>query len=1318
MMAWPEEQPPRAGDWPDAAMLEPPPLSFYPAPDASADDERSQHGGNLFAPSTAPNPQAGMTYSASCPSFSGLYGPEDLLRDVQHGPSDGSAAGMLPPPTGALHPFDMASPFGEPLLDGSASFPADKGFDLLMQFQQEHQDTSQRQFPHQQVVRDGESLDSLLGNGGGRRGGFHGSQSFTSLSSMETDFRRMNASKRKKGGERWMKLQRHKSFDSTTPTSEPVNNGDYPSSAFSSSTFSSTTATPESQFMQDRSSDSDMIGFSIDDFSASDASWPMDVYGSAPSALDPGHFMQQAQQQQASAPAPHRSESEKPAEGSASAAEAASELDMLLSENERANLFDAIRDFESPGGAGATAEAAAPSAPERVVPSPAPKKDTGPSAAAPGKKKTTPSPPLHPRNHRKSGNPAPRPFSLNASSSSGTPPTGCVSMRTRLHQILVHSVQNSDAGASLSSFERNYLVTSPLFFPAKAPETAGSLWLLLHAAQCENGCEITGCSVMRRVLNHCLGCEQLVGKCKQPCNDAKAMLLHYGSCNSKGSMHGRSCSVCWNLLEIDYTHQQLNSGNNGGRPTGPNPSASMASTSSPTPRMGTPPQLMPMPMSPALGSPAFRSPSRRSSPSGSSGGGSKHVPIQPNPLPTASNPMGLIGALPPHFGYSLSLYLEQTSAPFRAEVKARVEKRVTAAAGQDLLQHMQKKTRLRSLDDLRSEARTVVLGEMERELHFHMQAYSWANSPAGGEAASAPDGSSLPPYLLNVAAAGFGAFHAQQAAKATSRPLAAPSTSAPGAARRARSAQTAGIPNQQAVKMLKMLKMTRLPRLSLGATRALSGSRVLQTQYDYVVIGAGSGGMASARRAASYPGTRVAVVEQARLGGTCVNVGCVPKKLMFIAADMHHTLHRDALHYGFEDATSGGHVGGNTHFDWPKLKARRDAYVLRLNGIYERNLANSKVDLIQGSATFNSDGEVEVDGKVVLAKNVLVAVGGKPLIPDIPGKELCIDSDGFFEVETLPRKVAVVGAGYIAVELASVLNALGSDTSVFCRKEGVLRSFDVRKIVDSMLFMPFQLIVRSTLEDAMAKDGIHLQPHSNVARVELAGDGSKTLVLADGSEHAGFDVVLYAAGRVPLTSSLQLDQAGVATDKHGFIQVNEFQATSNSKVFAVGDVCGTPALTPVAIAAGRRLSDRLFGGMSDAKVSYDNIPTVVFSHPPIGTIGLTEERARLRFGDDSIKVYTSRFVNMYYGLVNEVDEASGEPKPKPMTAMKLVCQGEDEKVVGLHVIGMGADEMLQGFGVAVKMGATKADFDNCMAIHPTAAEELVTLAPWGLSGRG
>ncbi|OWZ06172.1 Glutathione-disulfide reductase [Phytophthora megakarya] len=464
--------------------------------------------------------------------------------------------------------------------------------------------------------------------------------------------------------------------------------------------------------------------------------------------------------------------------------------------------------------------------------------------------------------------------------------------------------------------------------------------------------------------------------------------------------------------------------------------------------------------------------------------------------------------------------------------------------------------------------------------------------------------------------------------------------------------------------------------------------------------------MASARRAASYPGTRVAVVEQARLGGTCVNVGCVPKKLMFIAADMSHKLKHDFLHYGFEDEATGGHLSRRTHFNWPKLKARRDAYVVRLNGIYERNLENSKVDLIRGWAKFNEKGNIEVDGKEVLANNVMIAVGGKPLIPDIPGnltgKELCIDSDGFFELKTLPKKVAVVGAGYIAVELAGILNALGSETSIFCRKEGVLRSFDE--------------IVRITLEDAMAKDGVNLRRYSNISRVEEAVDGTKTLVLADGSECSGYDAVIYAAGRVPLTSNLGLDKAGITVDENGFIQVNEFQETSNNKVLAVGDVCGTPALTPVAIAAGRRLSDRLFGGMKNAKVSYENIPTVVFSHPPIGTIGLTEQQARRKYGDDNIKVYTSSFVNMYYGLTSEVDEETGEAKEKPKTAMKLVCAGKDEKVVGLHMIGMAADEILQGFGVALKMGATKADFDNCIAIHPTAGEELVTLVPWGLSG--
>ncbi|TYZ58540.1 hypothetical protein PybrP1_009558 [[Pythium] brassicae (nom. inval.)] len=501
-----------------------------------------------------------------------------------------------------------------------------------------------------------------------------------------------------------------------------------------------------------------------------------------------------------------------------------------------------------------------------------------------------------------------------------------------------------------------------------------------------------------------------------------------------------------------------------------------------------------------------------------------------------------------------------------------------------------------------------------------------------------------------------------------------------------------------------MLALKAVVTARTAAPRLLrSFSAAADAEYDYLVIGGGSGGVASSRRAATYAGTRVALVEQARLGGTCVNVGCVPKKIMFLAASLGHALHHDAPHYGFERA-GGACVGDGVEFRWGDLKARRDAYVTRLNGIYERNLANSNVDLIRGSAAFNAQGNVVVDGREIRAKNVLIAVGGKPLMPEIPGKELCIDSDGFFALETLPKRVAVIGAGYIATELAGVLHGLGADTTIFCRHNTVLRSFDE--------------ILSSTLQDAMAQDGLAVRPKSEVAGVHKAADGTKTLVLRDGTAHAGFDTVIFAVGREPLTAGLNLEAAGIARDERGFIRVDEFQATSRARVFAVGDVCGTPALTPVAIAAGRRLSDRLFGGAVDAKLSYANIPTVVFSHPPIGTIGLTEKEARATYGDAAVKTYTSRFVNMYYGVVNAVDEATGAAKPKPATAMKLVCAGADERVVGLHVIGMGADEMLQGFGVAIKMGATKADFDNCIAIHPTAAEEFVTMAPWGLSGAG
>lgn len=549
-------------------------------------------------------------------------------------------------------------------------------------------------------------------------------------------------------------------------------------------------------------------GMMVDSFGGGDGSL-MNALGGPTSSLqhhsphDVGAFLQR------SAGAPSIPENKQLPDD----AQTSAELDLLLSEKERDNmssLFDAIRDFSAPTESSMNA----PPPPQMSSSAPTPsfmesamrerrgtpvmrRKDSRGGVVS--KRKTTHSPPLHPNSRGRDDSNHGKPFSLNSGSPpSGRPPqrpleTPSVPMRKRLEQILVHSVQNSDAGAMLSVAEVEFLKQSPMFSADKASETAGSLWLLLHSAQCDSACEIAGCDVMRRVLNHCMGCELSVGNCKQPCNDAKAMLLHYGSCNSKGSMHGKSCAVCWNLLEIDHAHQAAL--DNNGKPATP---SSSTTTLSP---MGAH-TLLPMPMNP-LATSSFVPPTLRPSPSppSTSGSTSKHVPIQPNPLPTASNPMGLMGTFP-HFGYSLSLYLEQTSAPFRAEVKARVEKRVTAAASQDLVQHMQKKTRLRSLDDLRSEARTVVLGEMERELHFHMQAYSWAtaNGKAMGDpAATYPggmpgDNNALPPYLLSVAAAGFAALYAQQAtlqaamsgsgASGPSGSQGAASTSAPSSSRR------------------------------------------------------------------------------------------------------------------------------------------------------------------------------------------------------------------------------------------------------------------------------------------------------------------------------------------------------------------------------------------------------------------------------------------------------------------------------------------------------------------------------------------------------
>ena len=443
--------------------------------------------------------------------------------------------------------------------------------------------------------------------------------------------------------------------------------------------------------------------------------------------------------------------------------------------------------------------------------------------------------------------------------------------------------------------------------------------------------------------------------------------------------------------------------------------------------------------------------------------------------------------------------------------------------------------------------------------------------------------------------------------------------------------------------------------------------------YDLIVIGGGSGGIATARRAAEY-GARVAVVEAGRLGGTCVNVGCVPKKLMWNAAEFVGAV-ADARGYGFDV-----HIAGH---DWAGLKTRRDAYVARLNGIYESNLAKSKVTVVQGWGLLRDAHTVEVNDRKLSGERVLIASGGRPHRPQIPGAELGIDSDGFFGLPARPQKVTVVGGGYIAVEIAGVFAALGSEVTMLVRGATLLREFD-------------PLLIEAAHE-GLTSAGARLLVKTLPTQLERAQDGKITVHVGSGETITAQDAVVWAAGRDPLTDFVDAG-VGLRRDERGYLEVDEFQQTCVPGVFAIGDVTGRATLTPVAIAAGRRLADRIWGGMEGRKLSYDNIPTVVFGHPPLGTVGLTEPQARIQYGD-AVKCYTSSFVPMYHALT----------EAKHKTRMKLVTAGKEQKVVGVHLAGRDVAEMLQGFAVAVRMGATKRDFDDTVAIHPTAAEELVTM---------
>ena len=446
-------------------------------------------------------------------------------------------------------------------------------------------------------------------------------------------------------------------------------------------------------------------------------------------------------------------------------------------------------------------------------------------------------------------------------------------------------------------------------------------------------------------------------------------------------------------------------------------------------------------------------------------------------------------------------------------------------------------------------------------------------------------------------------------------------------------------------------------------------------EYDYIVIGGGSGGIASANRAAMH-GAKVILFEGKEVGGTCVNVGCVPKKVMWYGAQVAETLHRYAGEYGFDVTIN--------KFDFATLKANRQAYIDRIHGSYERGFDSNGVERVYEYARFVDPHTVEVAGERYTAPHILIATGGHALYPNIPGSEYGITSDGFFELDEVPKRTAVIGAGYIAVEVAGVLNALGSDTHLFVRKDRPLRTFD-KDIVD-------------VLVDEMAKSGPTLHTHANATEVVKNTDDSLTISF-DNGETITVDCLIWAIGRAANTSGFGLEKTGVKLTEKGTIYSDEFENTSVPGIYALGDVTGKLDLTPVAVKAGRQLSERLFNNKADAKLDYTDVATVVFSHPVIGSVGLTEEKAIAKYGSENIKVYKSSFTPMYTALGDN----------RQLSTMKLVTLGKDEKIIGLHGIGYGVDEMIQGFSVAIKMGATKADFDNTVAIHPTGSEEFVTM---------